>query len=234
MNMKKTLNLLCVFSVASAMAADGVAALQQPEIKAVAAEITPVAKESKEASKKIKIKKEYYVIIDAQKIIQDSGLDKEPTQELMALQQKYQKEIKEMADVVLKLEQDLKNKATTLTPDALNAKQVELNEENNKMQMKVNNANNQLRTADMNARTKVFQQLQQYTQETLIDKQGYKIVFERSGGIVAFAKGVDKTEDIAKVVKADMAKKAKAKEAAKTAVPKTEKTIKPVAAPKAK
>lgn len=222
MNMKKTLNLLCVLSVASAMAADELADLKSLDVK-VPAEVVPVAVVEKEAAKKIK--RERYVIIDAQKIISETGLDKEPTQELMALQQKYQKEIKEMADVVLKLEQDLKNKAATLSPEALNTKQAELNEENNKMQLRVNRANNELRNADMQARTKVFQQLQQYTQETLVDKQGYKIVFERSGGIIAFAKGVDKTDEIAKVVKHDMAKKLKEKEV-KAATPKAEKSEK--------
>ncbi len=85
-------------------------------------------------------------------------------------------------------------------------------EENQKMQMRLNRANNELRSADMNARTKVFQQLQQYAQDILITKGGHKIVFERGGGILAFAPGMDRSTDITKVIKVDMAKKAKAKE----------------------
>jgi hypothetical protein len=49
--------------------------------------------EAVEAEKSIKkIKKEYYVVVDAQKIITDTGLDKDATQELTNLQQKYQKD----------------------------------------------------------------------------------------------------------------------------------------------
>jgi Skp family chaperone for outer membrane proteins len=211
--MKKSLGVLCFFSVASIAAVGEEVSVPKTEIKEVMSEVQPIVKETKEAPKKIK--KERYVVIDAQKIITDTGLDKEPMQELMGMQQKFQKEIKEMADNVLKLEQEIKAKSSALSPEALSAKQTELNEENQKMQLKVNNANNQLRTADMQARTKIFQQLQQYVQETLVDKGVCKIVFERSGGIIAFAKGVDKTDDITRVVKTDLAKKTKTKEAPK-------------------
>lgn len=196
------------------------APIEQKEVVTQKTEDTvKVVKEEKKVAKKEK--KEKYVVIDAQQIIMDTGLDKEPTKELANLQQKYQKELKEMADGVLKMEQELKTKAATLSADALKAKQAELEEENQKMQLRLNRANNELRAADMQARTKVFQQLQQFAQETLVDKQGHKLVFERSGGIIAFTKGVDKSDDIIKVVKADMAKKAKAEAAKKEVKAKT-------------
>lgn len=203
MSIKQSLALFCLFSVASSIAQDEAVQLADKKETVVEKVVKPVKK----------AKKERYVVIDAQKIIIDTGIDKEPMQELKNLEQKYQKELKEMADGVLKLEQELKTKAATLSVEALKEKQAAFEEENQKMQLRLNRANNELRAADMQARTKVFQQLQQHAQETLVDKQGYKIVFERSGGIMAYAKSVDKSDDIVKAVKADIAKKAKAKEA---------------------
>lgn len=150
-----------------------------------------------------------YTVIDAQKIIMETGIDKEPMQKLTELQQKYQKELKDMADSVLKLEQELKTKASTLSADAIKAKQAEYEEKNQTMQLRLNRANNELREADMKARTEIFQELQKHAQENLVDKQGYKIVFERSGGIIAFAKDADSSDEISKVIKAATDKKAK-------------------------
>ena len=206
--------LCCLLSMGAAIKAEIAVANQLPagSKEAVAPKIEEITKPAKEEKSIKKIKKEYYVVVDAQKIITDTGLDKDATQELTNLQQKYQKELKEMADGVLKMEQDLKTKASTLSADVLKAKQAELEEENQKMQMRLNRANNELRSADMNARTKVFQQLQQYAQDTLITKGGHKVVFERGGGILAFVPGIDKSADVTKVIKTDMAKKVKAKE----------------------
>ena len=214
MNKRCFFALFCLVSMGAVIKTEAAVTNQFPaESKGIVApKIEETTKSAKEEKSIKKIKKEYYVVVDAQKIITDTGLDKDVTQELTNLQQKYQKELKEMADGVLKMEQDLKTKASTLSADVLKAKQAELEEENQKMQMRLNRANNELRSADMNARTKVFQQLQQYAQDTLITKGGHKVVFERGGGILAFVPGIDKSADVTKVIKTDMAKKVKAKE----------------------
>lgn len=147
------------------------------------------------------------VVVDAQQVIKDTGIDKEPLKELTDLQKKYQEEFKEEAAALMKKEQELKAKASVLSAEALKKQQEELEDDNNKMQTKLNRANNELRAADMQARGKVGVLLEQYA-KTLLAESGYDMVFERNGGMVAFADRLDKTSDLTRIVKADQAKKA--------------------------
>jgi|GEM_PF-5156909 len=221
METKRIFVLLCLLSSSALVIASEPIAQSEP----VSTKDAPIAKiepSTPKAEEVVKITKsakngavEPYVVIDAEKIIADTGLDKEPMKELKALQQKFQNEIQEIAGKVMKMEQELKAKASTLSPEALKEQQAQLEEEGQKVQLRLNRANNDLRAADMQAKAKIGQQLQQLAQETLVDKQGHKIVFERSGGIVALSKEVDKSAEITKLVKADMAKKAKEAEAKK-------------------
>ncbi len=213
---QSSLILCCLFSTAVLVAAKNDKA-PKTESKLTTSqtqsmEQNTTAPEQKQESPVQEKQSQIYTVIDAQKIIMDTGIDKEPMQKLTELQQKYQKELKEMADTALKLEQELKTKGSTLAPEALKTKQMELEEQNQKMQLRLNYANNALREADVKARTEIFQELQKHAQEALVNKQGYKIVFERSGGIIAFAPEADSSDEITKVVKADLEKKAKTKE----------------------
>lgn len=167
------------------------------------------------------------VVVDAQQVIKDTGIDKEPLKELTDLQKKYQEEFKDEAAALMKKEQELKAKASVLSADALKKQQEELEDDNNKMQTKLNRANNELRAADMQARGKVGVLLEQYA-KTLLAESGYDMVFERNGGMVAFADRLDKTSDLTRIVKADQAKKA-AKEKKETEKIEKKDKAKPVA-----
>lgn len=217
---RQYLALVSLLSICSLFGAS-TSEVAQPE-KAV----TVVKEKEKKEEKKNKFKAAHIVVIDAQQVIKDTGIDKEPLKELTDLQKKYQDEFKEEAAALMKKEQELKTKASVLSAEALKKQQEELEDENNKMQTKLNRANNELRAADMQARGKVGALLEQYA-KTLIAESGYDMVFERNGGMVAFASRLDRTSELTRIVKADQAKKAaKEKKEAAEKVEKKE-TVKP-------
>ena len=205
MNLKQSCALFFLFSAANALAA-----------------VNKVANDQG-------VKVNSYAVIDVQKIIMSTGINKEAVQKLSELQQKYQKDLKDMAETVMKLEQELKTKAAMWTPEVIKQKQAEYEEKNSTLQLRLNRANNELREADMKASGEIFQQIQKYVQQTLIDKQGYQLVFERNS-IIACAACVDKSDDVIKVVSEDLAKKAKAKEVKKETPVTKNGQVKPVAA----
>ncbi len=148
-----------------------------------------------------------YVVIDAQKVIAETQLDREPVQELLKLQQSLQNEIKDLGVEIQKEEASLKAKATTLSPDAFKKKQEELEDKNQKAQLKVQRSNKQLQEEEMKTRFKVFQELHQYAQKVVDNSDTLNIIFEKSGGILAYSQRVDASDELSALIKTELAKK---------------------------
>lgn len=166
---------------------------------------TPAEVKKEEPKKELSLN---YVVVDAQQVIGKTQIDQEFVQELTKLQQTLQKELKDFADEIQKEDAALKAKASTLAPDALKKKQEELEEKNQKAQLKLQRANKQLQDEEMKTRFKVFQKLHDYAQE-VIDKEGnIDIMFEKSGGILAFSTRADKSDALSAFInKKEAAKK---------------------------
>jgi len=158
-------------------------------------------------------------VVDVQKIILDTQVDKEFVKDLIDLQQNLQKDLKQLGEEIQNEEKGIKAKAATLSPEALKKKQEELEDKNQKAQLKLQRSNKDLQEAEMKTRMQVFKKVQDHAQEFLARNKDIVAVFEKSGGMLAYSPSIDKTSELSAIVKADVAKK--------------EAAAKPKAAPKA-
>lgn len=176
---------------------------------------TPTTTEPQAApTSPVKANDSRYVIVDAQKVIGTTKIDQEPVQELIKLKQNLEKEITDLREDLQKEAAALKVKASTLSPEAFKKKQEELEEKAQKAQLKEQRANKQLEEEGMKVRYQVFQELQKFTQQMVDESNSIDIVFEKSGGILAYSKRVDGSDELGKRISKEMAKKETAKKKA--------------------
>lgn len=153
------------------------------------------------------------VTVNAQEVIRDTVLDKEPVQKLVDKQQGFQKELKEMGDKIQEKEKDYKAKEQVWSVDTRKKKLEEIEEDRQKAQLKLERYNRELQEEEFKMRNEVFMQLRSYAKK-LADKDGV-FVFEEQGGVLLGAPTpANESKELTKLIKEELAKKEAAKKKA--------------------
>jgi len=171
-------------------------------------------------AKKVETTVPEIVVVDVQKIINETQVDREHVEGLFGKQQKFQKELKVKGEVIQKKEKDLKAKASTLSADALKKLYEELDDLRVQGNRLAERRQKELQEEEMKTRFNVFKTIQGYADDFIKQNPQIKIVVEKNS-LLAFNKTIDKTDELIKIIKADMAKKEAAKKK-KEAAKKTE------------
>lgn len=193
---------------------------QQPETISPEQKVEPV-KNSKTVEKPTM----NVAVVDLQKVMTDTKIDREYSAEFSKLQQTLQKELEELGKDIKADEEQLKAQATTLAPEALQKKREALEDKNQKAQLQLQRANQQLQQKEFEIRNKLAQQVRAYAQQ-LVDHDGTISMIFDSNMALAHAKSTDVTEKLSSLIKTDVAKKEAAK---KEAAPKNGKNGKTAA-----
>jgi len=156
-------------------------------------------------------------IVDVQKIINETQVDKDFVQDLINKQQKFQEELKKKMEEIQKREQNLKVKASTLSPDALKKQYEELDDMRVQGNRLAERRQKELQEEEMKTRFNVFKTIQGYSQDMIKKNPYIDIVQDKNGGILAYAPRTEKTDELTALIKEDLAKKEAAKKKKATA-----------------
>lgn len=194
--------------LAGVMSLSSLLSAQQPETAAPEHKV-----ESAKTTKPSEKPAMYVAVVDLQKIMNDTKIDREYSAEFSKLQQKLQKELEELGKEIKADEEQLKAQATTLTPEALQKKREAFEEKNQKAQLQLQRANQQLQQKEFEIRNKLAQEVRTYSQQ-LVDRDGTISMIFDSNMALAHAKSIDVTDKLSSLIKTDIAKKEAAKKEA--------------------
>ena len=145
-------------------------------------------------------------IVDVQKLINETQVDKEYVEQLFEKQKTFQEELKKEGEKIQKKENEIKTKSATVSPDALKKLYEELDDMRVRLNRLAERRQKELQNEEMNTRLQVFQRIQGYTQE-MLNKQGNIHIVCEKNSVLAYQPTIEKTDELVKVVKADLAAK---------------------------